>query len=101
MKTSLLSRPDGGVRVEIDFDQNEKDGVDNILDFLFDLASMGSIEIAREWACLFTAFHGRKFIAGNVCQWWMDDLAKEGLILMAETEEEYEKLVAGMEGGAA
>ena len=97
MKVDFLLRG-AGFRVEFDFNNNEISDMEQLLQIIPLFTTRKNYEPARVWANLFKQINGRRFIANGVREWWMDRLIAEGLILEAETQEEFNKLVTAERG---
>lgn len=91
IRTELLRRIDGGLKLEVSASESQVWFVEMFLDFLMQSVD-GDIDLARQWARIYREFYGHRFIAGNVRFPWIDEMIKEGLVLEANSEEEFELL---------
>jgi len=95
MQIRLLKTEDGGWRMEFETDNPESGFIEGLLSFIQQTGAWSKDSSSlRAWAKLHRQFYGHRFIANNVHLQGFDELIKEGLILEADSEEEYNKLMA-------
>ena len=97
MRVDFLRRGNG-FRIEFDFQDHELADMEQLLQIIPLYASRENYEPARIWARLFREIHGRRFIASDVREWWVEKLIEEDLVLEAETRDQFDRLVLS-EGG--
>jgi hypothetical protein len=93
MKVAFL-RCGTDFRLELNFGESEAPDMEQLLQIIPLFATAKDIEPARAWARIYKEIHGHRYIATGVMEWWMVVLAKEGLILEADSKEEHRKMLA-------